>query len=289
MANRKNLNRTVGVIVVVILVAAGVWWQFLRNDNSQMTSTQEQSSSTTESETEAVQSASWTPQARALQGIVEDFIQGHKGDYSVYVMQPETGAVLADYQSDEQDFAASLYKLWVAYEGYKKVDDGSFKADESYISGYTLGECLDAMIRDSYSPCAEAMWAEIGKEELTQKASEYGAKNTDMTSLRTTAYDVAQILKRIANGEGLSKESKEKYLDSMKTQDALYRRGLPNGFSESVTTYNKVGWNELIQWHDGAIVDFGSDKRLVVVVMSRSAGMANVAALAKAIEANLAN
>lgn len=274
------------VILLVIALAGVAFWLYKGKDSEKPSSDNSQTGVTIEPEP-ADQGPAWKPAAGSLQSVVEEFTATHRGEYSILIMQPETGVELANYQSDDDNFAASLYKLWVAYEGYRKVDDGTYKADEIYLSDWTREKCLDEMIRSSYSPCAEKMWAELGREYLSEKAADYGADNTNMVSLRTNAYDVAQIIKRVANGEGLMPGSKEKYLDSMKTQDALYRRGLPSGFSESVTVYNKVGWNELVEWHDAALVDFGNDKKLVVVVLSRNAGIANVKALAAAVEANL--
>ena len=140
------------------------------------------------------------------------------------------------------------------------------------------------MIRDSDSPCAEKLWNELGKEELTAQLEEYGILNTSMVNITTTAEDAALILGRIERGEGLSEASRLAYLDSMKTQDELYRRGLPNGFSDSVAVYNKVGWNEQKEWHDTAIVEFADGRKLIVSVFTEEVGFSTVATLGTAIE-----
>ncbi|MDQ3093608.1 MAG: class A beta-lactamase-related serine hydrolase [bacterium] len=286
---KRNSSSKKFLIPVAILVTVFVaWWVlFDRKAEAPVSESSNSNQQASQNGQAELPEPGWKPAENSLQTVVEDYVTSKKGYYSVVVIQPETGTVLGQFKTDTDHFAASLYKLWVVYEGYRKVDDGSFRADETYLNGWNRGKCLDEAIRSSHSPCAEKLWAEIGTEHLTQKAKEYGAEDTNLVALRTNAADVAQILKRIALGEGLSADSKAKYLDSMKTQEALYRRGLPNGFSSSATVYNKVGWNEQVEWHDAAIVDFGGGKQLIVVALTENTGSANVAGLAKAIEANL--
>jgi len=140
------------------------------------------------------------------------------------------------------------------------------------------------MIRESDSPCAEKLWNGLGKENLTQQLEEYGILNTSMSGISTTAKDVALILGRIESGEGLSEESRNAYLDSMKTQDALYRRGLPSGFSNSVIVYNKVGWNEDKEWHDSAIIELSGGRKIIVSVLTENVGSKKIGDLASELE-----
>jgi hypothetical protein len=72
----------------------------------------------------------------------------------------------------------------------------------------------------------------------------------------------------------------------MKDQPAIYRRGLPSGFTVS-TVYNKVGWNAEKEWHDTAIVELVDGRKLIVTVMSENVGYSKFAELGKAIEAAL--
>src|SRR3972149_6859816 len=79
------------------------------------------------------------------------------------------------------------------------------EANDPYLSGYSRGKCLDAMIRDSYSPCGEKMWSELGKQQLTEKLKTYGLSNTSMTGLYTSAEDAAIILQRLFERRDLTK------------------------------------------------------------------------------------
>jgi hypothetical protein len=174
----------------------------------------------------------------------------------------------------------------VAYEGYLKVADKTFNLEDSYLGSYSRGKCLDIMIRESYSPCGEKMWAELGKEALTAKLKTYGLKNTSMTNLQTTAGDAGLILQRLFERRDLPENLTKLYLNSLKSQPALYRRGLPSGFSKS-TVYNKVGWNGYVEWHDTAIITLANGRSYVVSLFTENVGTKNIIDLANAIEGKL--
>lgn len=220
-----------------------------------------------------------------IQLVLDAWLQTDGGDSSVVISDID-GNVLASENPEQIFFAASLYKLFVAYAGYQQLDSGVVDSDEIYINGYTREECLDLMIRDSDSPCGEKLWNELGKEELTNQLKTYGINNTSMSAITTTAQDTAIMLSRVANGEGLSDESKAAFLDSMKDQDQLYRRGLPSGF-EVFTVYNKVGWNELVEWHDAAIIELLDGRQIVVTILSENVGFSKISDLGEVLETYL--
>ena len=171
----------------------------------------------------------------------------------------------------------------------KIIEDwaGTVNPDEQYQGGRTRLECLDAMIRDSDSPCGEKLWEELGRQDLTDTLVTYGILNTSMTALSTTAEDAGMMLSRIVKGDGLSESSRQLYLSSMETQDALYRRGFPSGFTNDVTVYDKVGWNEQQEWHDVGIIKTADGRKLIYAVMTENVGSTQIAELAKKIEAIL--
>ena len=221
-----------------------------------------------------------------LQPTVDAWQAGQNGTSSVVVYDLANNKTVASLNPNRQYFSASVYKLYVAYIGYQKVADGTYSADEPYLSGYTRIKCLDAMIRDSYSPCGEKMWNELGKEILTAKLKTYGLTNTSMTGLYTSAKDAAIVLQRLFERRDLTNAHTNAFLDSLKDQPAKYRRGLPSGFSQS-TVYNKVGWNGLVEWHDTAIVTLPNNRSYVITVLTESVGSSQISALGQAIEAHL--
>jgi beta-lactamase class A len=217
-----------------------------------------------------------------LQKIVDNWVNSNEGTASVVIADTDN-YILATSNPDKSYFAASIYKLYVAYAGYQQLDNGEINPDEIYINNYTRQGCLDIMIRDSDSPCAEKLWNEIGKEDLTRQLVSLGINDTSMVAITTTAEDAALMLSLIARGEGLSEKSKNDFLASMEEQDDLYRRGLPSGFSE-LTVYNKVGWNLQKEWHDTAIVELKDGRKLIVTIMSENIGFRQISEFGKSLE-----
>ncbi len=277
--SKRRVNKKIifSVLAVAVIIGLLVWLFFSKQDMPEV-----KEATTAPQNTVQAPPANSQPKLPDLQSVVDDFVANNSGTYAIKITD-EQGNNLAVVNGDKPFFTASIYKLYVAYVGYQKIDDGTFSLDDPYLSGYTRGKCLDAMIRDSYSPCAEKMWPELGKEKLTTQLEGYGLTNTSLTGLTTSANDASIILRKIATGEGLSDASKNAYLDSMKTQDTKYRRGLPAGFNKAIV-YNKVGWNLDQEWHDTAIVQLTNGQNVIVSVLTTGAGYQNVAKLGTAIE-----
>jgi beta-lactamase class A len=226
--------------------------------------------------------ANTEPDSIELQKIVDNWVNSNQGTASVVISDTDNN-IIATSNPDQSYFAASIYKLYVAYAGYQQLDNGEINPDEIYINNYTRRGCLDIMIRDSDSPCAEKLWNEIGKEDLTRQLVSLGINDTSMVAITTTVEDAALMLSLIARGEGLSEESKNDFLASMEEQDDLYRRGLPSGFSE-LTVYNKVGWNLQQEWHDTAIVELKDGRKIIVTIMSENIGFRKILEFGKSLE-----
>jgi hypothetical protein len=283
----KDSQQILAFLLLIALIVVGllVWFISSRTSDSNVTEVDESivQDSTRENKTDESEQLAFN--AIELQAIVDSWVQASGGTSSVVVSDTDNN-ILAAHNADKIYFAASIYKLYVAYEGYQQVDSGAVDPEELYINGNTRGECLDLMIRDSDSPCAEKLWNELGKAEITEQLKTYGIENTSMEAITTTAFDASLLLGRVVRGEGLSDKSRTAYLDSMKDQDELYRRGLPSGFTVS-TVYNKVGWNELVEWHDSAIVELTDGRKLIVAVMSENVGYTNISKLGTEIEKSL--
>lgn len=275
----------VGVVVAILLLGLGIFFGtslFRKNQLSQPANSEVSTEAAVPIE---VKEKAPEPEfdAKAIQSVISDWTTSHKGVYSISVADNK-GKVLAKHQPEKTFFAASIYKLYVAYVGYQKIDDGTYAASETYLNGWSRGKCLDEMIRTSNSPCAEKMWAELGKESLNTTLKEYGLTDTSMTGLTTSPRDATRMLARIEQGTGLSAESRKAFLASMKGQ--IYRDALPKGFAPA-TVYDKVGFREAVEYHDVAIVELPNKKRVIVSVMTQSAGSANIAGLAKELLAAL--
>lgn len=221
--------------------------------------------------------------AEALQSVLDEWNSklGGSTSASVMIMDIE-GREIASKNAKDVYFMASLYKLFVAYEGYRALDVGAYDASEVYLNGSTRLECLDLMIRESDSPCGEKLWAELGREKLTETIKTYGIENTSLVGLKTTAQDMALMTARIARGEGLIESSQTALLDSMKNQ--IFRDSLNKGFSSDVTVYNKIGFNELLEYHDVAYIKLADGRELIVAVLTSGVGTKNITSLAALLE-----
>lgn len=281
----KNTGRgrvvLLALLALLVLAAAGVVLWSLTHKTSKPATVGQKSSSTAEQAKEKEQEQPKSPQfdKASTQNTLSKWTASHNGTYSVVVADGH-GNTLATHQSDKVFFAASLYKLYVAYVGYQKIDDGTYDLGESYLGGWSRGKCLDEMIRSSHSPCAEKLWVELGKENLNTKLKNYGLTDTSMTALTTSARDIAKILARIEQGKNLSKESRKAMLSSMKAQ--IYRSAMPKGFVPAVV-YDKVGFRELVEYHDVGMVELPGGERVIVAMLTQNVGTQNIAGLASAL------
>lgn len=278
---RKKSKKKLVIIVFVLLViiASFASWNYFFNDSEVPVSSVENKINST-TQTQTIEEAKPTFNNAKIKKALKTWVASHGGTYSVTITDG-SGKAIAQTNENQSYFAASIYKLYVAYIGYQKVDDGTYSSAEPYLYGWMRGECLREMIRQSHSPCAEKMWNELGKENLTNKLKEYGLKDTSMTGLATSSRDVAIILANINNGVDLSKKSQTAFLESMKKQ--IYRDALPVGFNESVV-YDKVGFNEQLEYHDVAIIKLADGRKLIVSVLTTGVGSRNIAGLGSALQ-----
>lgn len=286
--NRKTITT---LIIAGIIAVAGValfFWPSRGNDeqSSTVVSPSEPSSTPEPDDSEGDSEVVVEPivplfDSAQLQSTLDQWAAEQTGAASVVVLD-SSGEELAAVDKDRVYFAASIYKLYVAYYGYQHVDDGLVDPTEIYVNGHTRAACLDLMIRESDSPCAEKLWVELGKETLTAQLQDIGVQNTSMTDLRTTSTDAAAMLARIARGDGLSEASHAAFLESMKTQ--VYRDALNAGFSGAVTVYNKIGFRDFDEYHDVAIVELADGRRFILTVLSDGVGTRGIAELGRRIE-----
>jgi beta-lactamase class A len=264
------------VILAVLLIGLLTFVVINRGENLNSDSDGSTSASSTKDSEDSAQEPLGHPD---LAAIVERWSVNAPGTHSV-VIADERGEVLADTNGDRPYFMASIYKVYVAYVGYLKVDAGEFSLGEPYWGEWSRGRCLDEMIRTSHSPCAEKMMAEIGRDELARLLEPFGVSNTSWAGFTTTAGDAAAILGRLQRGEDLRSNSRQSMLESMNKQ--IYRDALVAGFSP-LEVYDKVGFREQIDYHDTGIVRLADGRHLIVSVLTEQTGSANIAQLASEI------
>lgn len=218
------------------------------------------------------------PEAVDFQPVVDEWVQSVNGNKSVAIYDLERDEMAASYNLSENYNTASLYKLFVVYEGYRLVQSGEWQADAPAGStGYSILKCLDLSIRESYSPCAETLWAEIGHDKLDEIIeSDFEIHDSSISTLTSNASDITKMMKIFyehtdVTDDELIKTMKDSFLNQPATT-YNWRQGLPSGF-QSANVYNKVGWdyNPAGYWnvyHDAAIVEFSDGRHFVVVVMT---------------------
>lgn len=105
------------------------------------------------------------PEKIDFQEVVETWAGSVGGNRSVLIYDLDRGETVGSYNPLEDYGTASLYKLFVVYEGYRRVQSGEWDGEaKAGSTGYTINKCLDLAIRESYSPCAEPCgqcWATI--------------------------------------------------------------------------------------------------------------------------------
>ena len=235
-----------------------------------------------------------------MQPVVDEWINSISGRASVMIYDLERNEIIGEYNSTELFNTASLYKLFVVYEGYRRLESGEWNADDiAGSTGLSILECLDLSIRESYSPCAETLWAMIGHEELDNIiVNDFGIVNSNISGITSNANDITEMMKKFYHHTDITNPTYiEKMKDSFLNQPVTtydWRRGLPSGFSENILVYNKVGWDYDADggywnlFHDAAILDAPSlNRHFIVVEMTHAVSISSIKNLAASIEAAL--
>lgn len=231
-----------------------------------------------------------------FQPVVDAWASSTGGEKSVYIYDLDRDEIVGDYNSSAQYNTASLYKLFVVYEGYKRVQNGDFASDApAGRTGKTILKCLDAAVRSSDPECAETIMDLIGRSELSRIVmNDYKAAETNLNSLTSTPQDIAKIMRLFYKHTEITDENlislmKDSFLNQPKT---IYdwRQGLPSGFKVA-NVYNKVGWdfnpsgNYWNVYHDAAIVEYpDANRHFLVVVMSKRLAFEQIRRLGQEIE-----
>lgn len=230
-----------------------------------------------------------------LQDVIDNWVATISGNKSILVYDLDRNEAVGNYNVEELYNTASLYKLFVVYEGYRRVQNGVWAKDEvAGNTGRTILECLDLAIRESNSPCAETLWAMIGHDELDKIVrSDFGIQNSIISKLISNAEDILEIMKIFYNHVDITDlELVARLKDSFLNQPMTsydWRQGLPSGFSDRVNVYNKVGWawgdGRWDIYHDAAIIEFPElNRNFIVVIMTNYVSNEKIAELGNMIE-----
>lgn len=279
--HRKSAKRRYFIVPVLLIVVLAGWLVYNR-DRAEAPDQDKQSGTTEQSE----QTPSYA--APDLQPVVDTWVAKQSADYHIQIYDFQADKVIGEHAPDEALFAASLYKIYIAYLSYKDFQSGAQDPNEILRGSQTRLECVDAMIRSSDSPCGEAMMADIGQQTLNQRVrEEIGTTDTIFNGIETSASDSIKVLKLIHTKKFLTDEHYDRLMDSMLNQDARYRRGLAAGAPEA-TWHTKVGWNLDINYHDIGFMTLPDGREFAVAILGSGSGSpAPIADFAKTIYAAL--
>ena len=236
------------------------------------------------------------PKKIDFQPVIDEWVKTVGGNKSILIYDLDREELAGSYDIARNYNTASLYKLFVVYEGYRRLESGEWQANErAGNTGYTILECLDLSIRESYSPCAETLWAKIGHDELDEIIrKDFNITNSDISHLVSNVSDIVEIMKLFYIHPDIENETfvtqiKDSFLNQP-TTEYNWRQGLPSGFMKA-KVYNKVGWEynpDEQYWniyHDAAIVEFPDENRhFVVVVMTNKIPYQQIRKLGKNLE-----
>ncbi len=292
----KTINRLLMTILIILIVAIVVLVALIFNTRTASELGKDTGSSNDVS-TPDNKTSKPSPTKIDFQPVVDDWANSTSGDKSIAIFDLDKNELLASYNIDKQFDTASLYKLFVVYEGYRRVQSGEWGGDElAGQTNKTILQCLDLAIRESNSTCAEAIWGMIGRKELDKIVhDEFKITHTDISALTSNANDITSIMKmfyqhkQIADDK-LVEQLKDSFLNQPITEYD-WRQGLPSGF-EKANVYNKVGWDynpDEKRWnlyHDASIIEFPDDNRhFIVAVMTSHIAPNKIAELGRSIEA----
>jgi beta-lactamase class A len=286
---RQSKRKFLKILLLLAVFATGLWF-YQRNQTDETTkqstieSPQTASSPQAEVVTEQPQPFFHAPN---LQSEVEEWMAQQTGQFAVKVVDlGPTSPTLVDYQSDEQFFTASIYKLYVVYLGYQDVEKGQASFSDQVSGSRSRKTCLDEAIRSSDSPCGEALLNEIGGVNVNKRLSEIGLSKTNFPGFVTSVNDASIILKKLYDVSGISKDNVDLFLDSMKVQPDKFRLGVPAAITDAIVA-NKVGYSETPHYHDTAIVYLPDGRAYSMAIFTKGVSVAKVKELASLIHQEL--
>ena len=209
---------------------------------------------------------------RRLRAALTALLRKLPGRYTVEVRELDGGERLVRLGAGRHREPASIYKLFVAYGVFTRIDQGTLSYDSRLASGLTVRSCLRAMIEPSDNYCATDLRQRIGTAWLNRLLHGHGFTGTTFwydgrRTKTTTAADVARVLTRLARGQLVSKASSSRFLRLLETQ--VWREAIPPGLPDGVRQASKPGtlWTRtgLVET-DSAIV-WGPRSRYVLVAM----------------------
>jgi beta-lactamase class A len=193
----------------------------------------------------------YTRSSRGMQALLDYWDQSNGGTWGI-VVRNFGGDISASINANRQFTSASVYKIYVAYVVYAKVNAGQMGMDSTTSTGQSVATCMEAMIVRSDNACAQALGDMVG---WSNSNSLLYAKGFNSTSIAhggqvTTATDAGNYLFALEAGSLLGGAQRSDLLGKMGR--GIYRYAIPAG-SSGMHVANKLGALGAFN-HDVAIV-----------------------------------
>jgi beta-lactamase class A len=209
-----------------------------------------------------------------LQATADAAARPYSGRVSIVVTDLKSGAS-ASVAARNQMVSASLYKLYVGWAIYQKIDEGKLTLASKTPRGLTVGQCMYVMITISDNDCGYTLGNMVGWANLDTKLAALGLTQTKINNYGkgvelvgdklTSAADVALFIQQLYKGKLLSPQSTESYINLLKADEL--NTWLPSGLPAGTPIAHKTGaLYDLV--HDAGIV-YGLNGDYLIVVMSR--------------------
>ena len=226
----------------------------------------------------------YSPSNAELSAVIKKYATSHSGTYGVKMVELSGQRRNAAYNSSRVFSTASTYKMFVAYSVLLRIESGDISWTDSSYGGYTVSTCFDKMLKLSDNECAVDLLLGIGYDKVTADAHAIGATNTNFNlskGISSTPNDEAHLLSLLYSNQLLNQQSsRNRFIETMKGN--VYVAGIPTGIP-NVEIADKVGFMDGLL-HDAAIV-YSPKGTYVLIIMTDNASWADIAALAKDIEA----
>src|SRR3989344_8227902 len=222
-----------------------------------------------------------------LSSLILETIKDKKGHFAIVVKNLKGGERF--YLNPEEEFgSASLYKLAVLVEGFRKRETGEIKFEDTLkinldIDGNIVGKdsnnisqtlnfdiesLLTRMISFSDNLSGQTLGEYFGWEKIVKTVAEIGLKNTKLTSPpKTTAADMVTLLEGIYRGKIISKEASDAMIKILLKQEINNK--LPAKLPKETRIAHKTG--ELADLnHDVGIVFAPKTDYLIIVLVKEA-------------------
>lgn len=262
-------------LVLGIIIAVGVWLNFewTQFAPQKVKANPVSSAAATAKTSQAEQAAKVQKESSQIQTMLQNFASQYPGQISLVAVDMDNGAT-GSANANTQMVSASLYKVFVAYGIYQKIDDGSLTIQNNVPEvGESVGACLEKMIEVSDNDCGKALGDIVGWQMLDDKLKTLGLTATELNNYDdygnvngdkiTTAADVATFMQQLYAGTLLGQTSTAAFITLLKNDQVNDR--LPSGLPAGTVIAHKTGDLDDVV-HDAGFVYAPNGTYLIVMM-----------------------